>query len=113
MLGRKFQKGDLTAEGSHNPVGFFVGPDGVHSVLVGRLELGFRLGLALEIHLPEHVQSRLLASTHGFSSLVLQRAGKLPSILIAAETEGLTVLDTVSTSRRCILERNDLHVQLQ
>lgn len=76
-----------------------MGPDGVHSVLVGRLELGVRLGLALEIHLPEHVQSRLLTGTPDFSSLILQRAGKLPSVLITAETEGLTVLDTVSTSR--------------
>lgn len=90
-----------------------MGPDGVHSVLVGRLELGVRLGLALEIHLPEHVQSRLLADTPGFTSLFLQRAGKLPSILIAVETEGLTVLDTVSTSRCTAEKTNNLHVQLQ
>ena len=94
-----FQDGDLTAEGAHNPVGFFMDPDSVHSVLVGGLELGVRLGLALEIHLPEHVQSRLLAGTSGFSSLILQRASKLPSILVAVETEGLTVLGTVSASR--------------
>ena len=85
----------------------------MHSVLVGRLELGVRLGLALKIHLSEHVQSRLLAGTPGFSSLILQRTGKLPSILISAETEGLTVLDTVSTSRSITEKENDLHVQLR
>lgn len=90
-----------------------MGADGVHSILVGRLELGVCLGLTLEIHLPEHVQSRLLAGTTGFTSLFLQRAGKLPSILITVETEGLTVLDTVSTSR-CMTKRiKNLHVQLQ
>lgn len=90
-----------------------MGPDGVHSVLVGRLELGVCLGLALEIHLPEHVQSRLLAGTPDFPSLFLQRARKLPSILIAVETEGLTVLDTVSTTRCIAKKKNNLHVQLQ
>lgn len=42
-------------------------PDGVHGVLVGRFELGVRLGLALEIHLSEHVQSRFLARTRGIT----------------------------------------------
>lgn len=67
--------------------------DGVHSVLVGRLEFGVCRGLALEIHLAEHVQSRLLANTASISGLLLQRASKLPTVLVALEAERLAVLD--------------------
>lgn len=82
----------LTAEGVHSSIGFFMHSDGVHGVLVGGLELGVRRGLTLEIHLSEHVQGRFLTGTAGISSLLLQRTSQLPSVLIAAEAEGLTVL---------------------
>lgn len=83
----------LTAEGIDGPVGSFVNPDSVDSVLVSGLELGIGRGLALEIHLSEHIQSRFFTSTTGIPSLLFQRAGKLPSVLVAAEAEGLTVLE--------------------
>lgn len=67
--------------------------DGVHGVLVGRLELGICRGLTLEIHLSEHVQGRLLTGTAGISGLLLQGTGKLPSALVTLEAERLAVLD--------------------
>lgn len=83
----------LTTEGIHSPVGSFMGPDSVDSVLVGGLELGVGRSLALEIHLSEHIQGRFFTSTTSITSLLFQRAGKLPSVLIAAEAEGLAVLE--------------------
>jgi hypothetical protein len=61
---------------------------------VGRLELGIHLGLALEIHLSEHVERRLFTGTTGTGLLVLQRADKLPSVLVATKAERLAVLKT-------------------
>lgn len=68
---RNDQSYKLTAEGVDSSVGSVMDPDSVYSVLVGRLELGIGLSLALEIHLSEHVQSRLLTGTSGISSLLL------------------------------------------
>lgn len=85
-------KGLLTAKRSDLPVRFVKGADGVHGVLMGGLELGVHLGLALKIHLPEHVERRLFAGTTSTGVLVLQRSDKLPSIFIATEAEGLAVL---------------------
>lgn len=84
----------LTAERADLPIRFVKGTDGVHGVLVGRFELGVHLALALEIHLPEHVERRLFTDAAGAGVLVLQRTGKLPSILIATEAEWLAVLET-------------------
>jgi hypothetical protein len=61
------------------------------------LELGIGLSLALEIHLPEHVQRRLFARTGGCASLVLQRSSQLPSVLVATEAERFTILAMIST----------------
>lgn len=84
----------LTAKRAHLSVSLLKDTDGVDSVLVGRLELGIRSSLALEIHLPEHVQRRLLTSTSGSgTTLLLQRAGQLPSVLVTVEAEGLAILD--------------------
>lgn len=85
--------GRLTAERAHLSVSLFKDTDGVHGILVGRLELRVGGGLTLEVHLSEHVESRLLTSTTSAGArLVLQRSSKLPSILVTAETERLTVL---------------------
>jgi hypothetical protein len=64
-------------------------------------ELDVGLSLALEIHLPEHVQCGLLACTGSSrASLVLQRASQLPSVLVAAEAERLTILAIISITVR-------------
>ena len=63
---------------------------------MSRLELSIRSSLALKIHLPEHVQRRLLTSSGGTcAGLLLQRARELPSVLVTTEAEGLAVLDVV------------------
>lgn len=68
--------GKLTAERAHLSVSLLKDTDGVHGVLVGRLELSIHCSLALEIHLPEHVQRRLLASSGGSgTTLLLQGTG--------------------------------------
>lgn len=38
-LNQKEKQNVLTAEGAHSPVGFFMNSNGVHSVLMGGLEL--------------------------------------------------------------------------
>lgn len=56
-------------------------------------ELRIILGLALEIHLSEHVQGRLLTMlTQTGSALLLNRTSQLPATLAALETEGLAVI---------------------
>jgi hypothetical protein len=82
----------LTAERANLSVRFIKCADGVYGVLVGRLELGVHLGLALKIHLSEHVERRLFTSTTSTGLLVLQRADKLPSVLVATKAERLAVL---------------------
>ena len=60
---------------------------------MGGLELGVHLSLALKIHLPEHVERRLLTGITSARVLVLQRSDKLPSIFVTTEAEGLAVLE--------------------
>lgn len=57
-------------------------------------ELRIILGFALEVHLPEHVQSRFLAgiTAQPRSSLRLQGATDLPALWPAVEAEGLTIV---------------------
>lgn len=56
-------------------------------------ELRIILGLALEIHLSEHVQGRLLTMlAHTGSALLLNRSRQLPASLTALETESLAVI---------------------
>lgn len=91
--------GRLTAERAHLSVSLFKDTDGVHGILVGRLELRVGGGLTLEVHLSEHVERRLLTSTSSTGArLVLQRPCKLPSVFVAAESERLTVLNIMLAS---------------
>lgn len=102
-------QGFLTAERANLSVSLFEDTDRVHGVLVGRFELGIRLGLALEIHLAEHVQRRFLTSTTGTGTgFALQGAGKLPAVLIAAEAERLAVLEETEISTD-----NVIHVEVK
>ena len=68
--------------------------DSVDGVLVHSLELGIiRARLALEIHLPEHVQCTLLALIRKSGpALRLQGASQLPARLVALEAVGLAVV---------------------
>ncbi|KAI6761613.1 hypothetical protein HG531_002166 [Fusarium graminearum] len=69
------------------------GPNGADGVLVSGLKLSVILSLALEIHLPEHVQSRLLtvlAQTR--AALLLNGTSQLPATLAALEAESLAVV---------------------
>lgn len=85
----------LTAERRHLTVRLLEDTDGIHGILVGGLELGIRLRLALEIHLAEHVQCRFLASTTGAAVvLVLEGSCQLPAAFVAAEAEWFTVLES-------------------
>jgi hypothetical protein len=58
-----------------------------------RFELCVVLGFAFEIHLPEHVESRLFPVRAGTSrALGLDRAGELPTSFTTAEAESLAVV---------------------
>ncbi len=59
---------------------------------MSRLELRVVLGLALEIHLPEHVQSRFLTLHAGSGPLGLDGASNLPARLTTFEAERLAVV---------------------
>lgn len=56
------------------------------------LKLRVVLSLTLEIHLSEHVKSRLLALGTCTSSLARDGAGKLPTAFVSAEAESLAVV---------------------
>lgn len=53
----------LTGEFAHVPIRVIVDTNRTDGILVNGLQLRVDLSLSLEVHLPEHVQSRLLAST--------------------------------------------------
>lgn len=65
--------------------------DSVDGVLMGGAQLCIVLGLALKIHLPEHVEGGLLSDS-ATGSLGLDGPGELPSLFAASETEGLAVV---------------------
>jgi hypothetical protein len=74
------------------------------------LKLSVILGLAFEIHLPEHIQSRLLTVlSQARAALLLNRASQLPATLTALEAESLTVVassdDLILTGPDQTLER--------
>jgi hypothetical protein len=67
---------------------------------VNRLELRVGLGLSFEIHLAEHVQSRLFTNAASSGpSLAFDASFQLPSTLIAAQAVRLTVLHARVTFR--------------
>jgi hypothetical protein len=79
--------------------------DGANGVLVGSLKLSIILGLTLKVHLPEHVQSRLLtvlAQTR--AALLLDGTSQLPATLTALEAESLAI---VTSSDNLILAGPD------
>jgi hypothetical protein len=77
----------------------FIHPNGVDGILMDRLKLSVRLSLSLEIHLAEHIESRLLPHTASSGSrFALNSTCQRPPALITAETEWLAILLTVSTS---------------
>ena len=85
--------GLLTAELADRAVRFFISPNRADGVLVSRFELGIRLSLSLEIHLTEHIQSRVFPDAPSTSTrFPLNRSSELPSALIAAETVRFAVL---------------------
>lgn len=56
-------------------------------------QLGIILDLAFKVHLPEHIQRRLLTSIfHSRATLLLNRASQLPAIFTAQEAVCFTVL---------------------
>lgn len=84
--------------------------NGANGVLVDRLELSVVLGLALQIHLSEHVKGRLLAVlTQAGAALCLDGTSQLPTTLTSLEAEGLAVItgsnDLVLTGPDQTLER--------
>lgn len=80
---------------------------------MGRLQLCIVLGLALQIHLPEHVQSRLFTVlTKTRSALCLDGSNQLPATFISLEAERLTIVtcsnDFVLAAPQQTLERQQL-----
>lgn len=113
IQGERSKAFKLTAETAHAVTGNLVGSDGADGVLMSSLELGIILGLALQVHLPEHVQSRLLAVlTKTGSALGLNRANKLPAFFASLKLESLTVVtggnDLVFAAPDQTLERQQL-----
>jgi len=83
----------LTAKLLHRAPRRLKRPQHGDGVLVNRLELRVILGLASEIHLPEHVQSRVVpVVTEARSSLGLQRPTELPPLNATLEAESLAVV---------------------
>lgn len=57
------------------------------------LELGVGLGLSLEVHLAEHIKSRLLASAPSTRPcLAFNGPSKLPSVLVTAKAVRFAIL---------------------
>lgn len=83
----------LTAETANAVTRNLVGSNGADGVLMSRLELSIVFALAFQVHLPEHVQSRLLTVlTKTGSALGLNRANKLPARFTSLKLERLTVV---------------------
>lgn len=83
----------LTTEFADISVGLLIYADCINSVLMDGLQLSISLGLSLEIHLTEQIQSRLLAnSTDTRTGLVFDSSCKLPSVLISMEAVRLAIL---------------------
>lgn len=83
----------LTAELCDAVAGGLIRTNHGDGVLVNSLELGVILGLALEIHLSEHVQCRLLAlRAETGVALGLDRSGQLPAALATLESESLAIV---------------------
>lgn len=96
---------ELTAELGNAVTVRFKSPEGADGVLMGRLELRVVFGLALQIHLLEHVQSRLLAMlTKTGATLGLNGTSELPAFLVTLEAESLAV---VTSSDNLILATPD------
>ena len=77
------------------------------------LKLGVVLDLTLKIHLPEHVQSRLLTVfTETGAALGLNRTNKLPALFTSLESESLAIVtggnDLILTAPDQALERQVL-----
>src|SRR5690348_16822132 len=84
---------ELTGKCPHGVARRFVGPDHCNGVLMDRLQLRVVLGLALQIHLPEHVQSRFLALVAKTRApLDLHGAAQLPAVDAARKAESLAVV---------------------
>lgn len=93
LLISKKRRPELTAELGDRVTRSFICSDRVDGVLVNSLQLGIILHLSFQIHLPEHVQSRLLTSiAQTRPSLRFQSSTQLPSLRAAFEAEGLTVV---------------------
>ena len=83
----------LTAKLGDAPPRRLVDSNRRYGVLVDRLKLRVVLYLSFQIHLLEHVQSRLFAAAGGTRpALGLQGTGQVPAALITLEAEGLAVV---------------------
>jgi hypothetical protein len=83
----------LTAKLADSATRIFIDPHGVDRVLMDRLELRVNLSLTLEIHLTEHIKSRLFAGAAcSRALLVLDGPCELPCTLISTEFDRFTVL---------------------
>lgn len=75
--------------------------DGVNSVLMNCFELCVGLRLSLQVHLTEHVKSRFFTDAVGAGAgLAFNAPFQLPSALIPAQAERLTILQTNSLDCR-------------
>lgn len=87
----------LTAKLADSTTCPFIDSNGVDRVLVDGLKLRVSLGLAFEIHLTEHIESRLLASAAcSRAGLVLDSPYELPCTLVSTESVRFTVLYIMS-----------------
>lgn len=83
----------LTAKLGNSAARHLIGSNGGNRVLVNRLQLRVVLDFSLEIHLPEHVQGRLLALlTVAGTALGLDSSNKLPAPLASLEAERLAIV---------------------
>lgn len=83
----------LTAKLGNSVARHLIGSNGGNRVLVNRLQLRVILDFSLEVHLPEHVQGRLLTLlTVAGTALGLDSSNKLPASFASLEAECLAIV---------------------